>query len=251
MYKNKGLKAAKAPTAAKAAKALLSVKKITKYVKRKGGDLMNPQINLQLPQQQPQQYPQQPQQPQQQQPGFIGTAFTDLKNNKDVLQPIYDTTSSIGLVYTFLSALFSSAIGAILIFIGYQVNSYNSVYKGKTVGTVISVECYTEENDKKQRQKKCDTVIEYEVDGTKYKKSFLADEVVNVNQNITIHYDPANPNNFTTKYDLMVYLGWGLIITGILAIVVSWVWFILSWIFKPIAAASGVGVIGDALTPNE
>jgi len=155
------------------------------------------------------------------------------------------------LVYSFFSALLSSAIGALLIFIGYQVNSYNSVYKGKTVGTIISAECYTEENEKKQREKKCDAIIEYEVDGTKYKKSFLSGEVVNVNQNISINYEPANPNNFTTKYDIMVYLGWGLILTGILAIVVSWGWFILSLIFKPIAAASGVGVIGDALTPNE
>jgi hypothetical protein len=49
-----------------------------------------------------------PQQPQQGQPGFIGTALTDLKNNKEMFQPVYDTTSSIGLAYNFGIAIIAT-----------------------------------------------------------------------------------------------------------------------------------------------
>ena len=183
------------------------------------------------------------------QQGFIGTALTDLKNNKDMFQPVYDTTSSIGLVYTFVVALFTTLLAALLIFVGYMVKDYYIKYSGRVRGRIVSAKCYTEMNNK-QRQKKCDASVEYEVAGKKYKNSYLADEQVNVNQGVDINYDPANPDNFTTKYDLMSYIGWGLIIFAGVMLLVSWGWFILSWMFKPIAAASGIGAIGSALSPN-
>jgi hypothetical protein len=261
MNKNKGLKTG------------------TKYGRRKGGNY--PTV-LQLQQgmqayntyaNQPAQHPQQPQgqqgqpqqvlyqpqgqsqqpiaeQPQAGQQGFIGTAITDLKNNKDMFQPVYDTTSSIGLVYNFVVALFATLLAALLIFVGYMVKDYYIKYSGRVRGRIVSAKCYTEMNSNKQRQKKCDATVEYEVAGKKYNNSYLADEQVNVNQGVDINYDPANPNNFTTKYDLMSYIGWGLIIFAGVMLLVSWGWFILSWMFKPIAAASGIGAIGSALTPN-
>ena len=39
-----------------------------------------------------------------------------------------------------------------------------------------------------------------------------------------------------------------MIIVGFIIIGLSWLWLILSIAFKPIAAASGVNAIGDALT---
>jgi hypothetical protein len=261
MNKNKGLKTG------------------TKYGRRKGGNY--PTV-LQLQQgmqayntyaNQPAQHPQQPQgqqgqpqqvlyqpqgqsqqpiaeQPQAGQQGFIGTAITDLKNNKDMFQPVYDTTSSIGLVYNFVVALFATLLAALLIFVGYMVKDYYIKYSGRVRGRIVSAKCYTEMNSNKQRQKKCDATVEYEVAGKKYNNSYLADEQVNVNQGVDINYDPLNPDNFTTKYDLMSYIGWGFIIFAAVMLFVSWGWFILSWMFKPIAAASGIGAIGSALTPN-
>ena len=64
----------------------------------------------QHPQQPIQQPVGQPQQPQQGQQGFIGTALTDLKNTKEMFQPVYDTTSSIGLAYTFGVAMLSTIL---------------------------------------------------------------------------------------------------------------------------------------------
>jgi hypothetical protein len=239
----------------------------TKYGRRKGGNYptvlqlqqgmqaYNTYANQPAPQPhaQPQGQPQAPPvagQPQGQPQGFIGTALTDLKNNKDMFQPVYDTTSSIGLVYNFVVALFATLLAALLIFVGYMVKDYYIKYSGRVRGRIVSAKCYTEMNSNKQRQKKCDASVEYEVAGKKYKNSYLADEQVNVNQGVDINYDPANPDNFTTKYDLMSYIGWGLIIFAGVILLISWGWFILSWMFKPIAAASGIGAIGSALTPN-
>ena len=188
-------------------------------------------------------------QPQGQQ-GFIGTALTDLKNNKDMFQPVYDTTSTIGLFYNFVVALFVTLLAALLIFVGYMVKDYYIKYTGRVRGKIVSAKCYTEIDSNKQRKKKCDALIEYEVAGKKYKNNYISDDLVNINQGIDVNYEPANPNNFTTKYDTMSYIGWGLIIFAGVMLFVSWGWFILSWMFKPIAAASGIGAIGSALTPN-
>ena len=196
----------------------------------------------------PQQQPQ-PQQPQQGQPGFIGTALTDLKNNKEMFQPVYDTTSSIGLAYTFGVALLTTILMSLAIFAGVQINNYYYKYKGKARGRIVSAKCYTETNNNK-KYKKCDAMIEYEVAGAKYRHNYISDALVNVNESVDVHYEPSNPNNFTTKYDMMLYIGWGLIVFSVIVMLLAWGWFIMSWIFKPVAAVSGLGALGSALTPN-
>ena len=273
MTNNKGLKAV--------ARQAPRAPRIAKYGRRKGGQypsvlqiqqgmqayntyanqpqgqqMLQPQGQPQAGQPQGQQMLQPQGQPQAGQPpvagqqGFIGTALTDLKNNKDMFQPVYDTTSTIGLFYNFVVALFATLLAALLIFVGYMVKDYYIKYTGRVRGKIVSAKCYTEIDSNKQRQKKCDALIEYEVAGTKYKNNYISDDLVNINQGIDVNYDPANPNNFTTKYDTMSYIGWGIIIFAVVMLFVSWGWFILSWMFKPIAAASGIGAIGSALTPN-
>ena len=277
MTNNKGLKGKGLKAVARAPKA----PRIAKYGRRKGGNYPTvlqlqqgmqayntyanqPQGQQGQPQGQQMLQPVAPQagQPQGQpvappiagqpvagQQGFIGTALTDLKNNKDMFQPVYDTTSTIGLFYNFVVALFATLLAALLIFVGYMVKDYYIKYTGRVRGKIVSAKCYTE-IDNKQRKKKCDALIEYEVAGKKYKNNYISDDLVNINQGIDVNYEPANPNNFTTKYDTMSYIGWGLIIFAGVMLFVSWGWFILSWMFKPIAAASGIGAIGSALTPN-
>lgn len=261
MTNNKGLKGKGLKVVARAPRA----PQIAKYGRRKGGNYPTV-LQLQQGMQAYNTYANQPQagqpqgqpvagQPQAGQPpvagqqGFIGTALTDLKNNKDMFQPVYDTTSTIGLFYNFVVALFATLLAALLIFVGYMVKDYYIKYTGRVRGKIVSAKCYTEMNNK-QRQKKCDALIEYEVAGKKYKNNYISDDLVNINQGIDVNYEPANPNNFTTKYDTMSYIGWGLIIFAGVMLFVSWGWFILSWMFKPIAAASGIGAIGSALTPN-
>lgn len=212
------------------------------------------QVQQPQPQPQPQAYAIQQQNPQQQQaqpqqPGFIGTALTDLKNNKDMFQPVYDTTSTIGLVYNFAVAILTTLLMSLVIFVGVQINNYYYKYKGKARGRIVSAKCYTE-TDNNKKYKKCDAMIEYDVAGAKYKHNYISDSIVNVNESVDVHYEPSNPNNFTTKYNIMLYIGWGLIIFSVIIILLAWTWFVMSWIFKPIAAVSGIGALGSALTPN-
>ena len=227
-----------------------------KYTRRKGGigaqGILQAYNTITAPSQQPQ--PLQPGQPQAAQAaqaaqaGVIGTALTDLKNNKEMFQPVYDTASTIGLLYNFGTAIMATIVGSLLIYGGVLTKNYYNEYTGKTKAKISNVSCYYTDNKKKD--KRCDASLEYDIAGKKYKNDYISNGVVNANQTIDINYDPKNPNNFTTIYNVLYYLGWGIIVFGICAILFSWVWFIVSWIFKPIAALSGAVAVGDILTPN-
>ena len=245
----------KAPKALKA-KASPKPKTSSKYTRRKGGTpgilqayntINAPPQPLQPGQQQPQ-AAQAAQAAQAGQAGVIGTALTDLKNNKEMFQPVYDTASTIGLLYNFGTAIMATIFGSLLIYGGVLTKNYYNEYTGKTKAKISNVSCYYTDNKKKD--KRCDASLEYDIAGKNYKNNYISNGVVNANQTIDINYDPKNPNNFTTIYNVLYYLGWGLIVFGICAILFSWVWFIVSWIFKPIAALSGAVAVGDILTPN-
>ena len=218
-----------------------------KYTRRKGGigaqGILQAYNTITAPSQQPQ-----PSQPGQPQAGVIGTALTDLKNNKEMFQPVYDTASTIGLLYNLGTAIMATIFGSLLIYGGVLTKNYYNEYTGKTKAKISNVSCYYTDNKKKD--KRCDASLEYDIAGKKYKNDYISNGVVNANQTIDINYDPKNPNNFTTIYNVLYYLGWGIIVFGICAILFSWVWFIVSWIFKPIAALSGAVAVGDILTPN-
>lgn len=133
MTNNKGLKG----KGLKAVRQAPRAPRIAKYERRKGGNYPTV-LQLQQGMQAYNTYANQPQgqqmlqpqgqpvagQPQAGQQGFIGTALTDLKNNKDMFQPVYDTTSTIGLFYNFVVALFATLLAALLIFVGYMVKDY-------------------------------------------------------------------------------------------------------------------------------
>lgn len=219
-----------------------------KYTRRKGGTpgILQAYNTITAPSQQP--HPQTAQAAQAAQAGVIGTALTDLKNNKEMFQPVYDTASTIGLLYNLGTAIMATIFGSLLIYGGVLTKNYYNEYTGKTKAKISNVSCYYTDNKKKD--KRCDASLEYDIAGKKYKNDYISNGVVNANQTIDINYDPKNPNNFTTIYNVLYYLGWGIIVFGICAILFSWVWFIVSWIFKPIAALSGAVAVGDILTPN-
>jgi hypothetical protein len=230
---------------AKQLKQLKQLKRVpktsAKYTRRKGGapDILQAYNTINAPQQ-PGQPPAQA--------GVLGTALNDLKNNKEMFQPVYDTASSIGLLYNFGVAIMTSIFAGLFIYGGVLTKNYYSEYTGKTKARISNVSCYYTDNKKKD--KRCDATLEYDIAGKNYKNNYISNGVVNTNQTIDINYDPKNPNNFTTIYNVVYYLGWGIIVFGICAILFAWGWFILSWIFKPIAALSGAVAVGDVLTPN-
>ena len=84
------------------------------------------------------------------------------------------------------------------------------------------------------------------VNEKEYKKAHQVTHTINNNQPIKFKYDPSNPEDFSTDHNYY-YFGIGLIVVGILSIIIAIFWSIMSIMYKPIAAASGVGAIGDAL----
>jgi hypothetical protein len=222
-------------------------------MRRKGGNIeLQPVQQVQpLQQVQPVQQVQPLQQVQPVQQGFIGSALADIKNNQSVLNPIYDTTASIGIVYNVVITIVVTILFGILIYVGFWIKDADINKSENVLGKYKNVKC-TEEiiKDKDNNNKSvtvCNAEIVYTVGEKEYIKSYKASKLVNENQPVTVHYDPANPNDFIIEKNTY-YFGLGMIIVGFIIIGLSWLWLILSIAFKPIAAAYGANAIGDALT---
>jgi len=185
------------------------------------------------------------------QQGFIGTALTDIKNNHSILNPIYDTTASIGIAYNIAVTIVLTIIFGILIYAGFWIKDFDINKSENVLGKYKNVKCTQEIIKDKDNNNKsvtvCNAEIVYTVGEKEYIKSYKASKIVNENQPVTVYYNPANPDDFIIeKYTY--YFGISMIILGFIIIGLSWFWLILSIAFKPIAAASGVNAIGDALT---
>ena len=184
-----------------------------------------------------------------QQQGFFGNAINDLNNNKETLAPIYDTTASIGIIYNIFTTILVVVICSIMIYIGFWLKNMNSNKSHNVSGKYTNVKCTNEIVEDTNKNKKtivnCTAVI-YKVDEVEYKKSVQTSYSINDEQPVTVNYDPSNPDDFNTDNNYY-YFGIGMIVIGILAIFISLFWLILSLIYKPVAAASGVGAIGDAM----
>lgn len=217
-----------------------------------GGNIDFQQQQMQPYQMQPQQMqPYQMQQQQmQQQPGIIGTALNDIKANQNVLNPIYETTATIGIVYNVVVTIVVSILFGILIYVGFYLKNADINKSENILGKYKNVKCREEIVKDKDGNNKtvniCYAEIVYSVDEKEYIKSYKASKIVNENQPVTVHYDPNNPNDFIVE-KTTYYFGLGMIIVGFIIIGLTWLWLILSIAFKPVAAASGVGAIGDAI----
>jgi hypothetical protein len=185
-----------------------------------------------------------------QQQGFFGNAINDLNNNKETLVPIYDTTASIGIIYNIFTTILVVVICSIMIYIGFWLKNMNSNKSHNVSGKYTNVKCTNEIVEDTNKNKKtivnCTADVIYKVDEVEYKKSVQTSYSINDEQPVTVNYDPSNPDDFNTDNNYY-YFGIGMIVIGILAIFISLFWLILSLIYKPVAAASGVGAIGDAM----
>ena len=190
------------------------------------------------------------QNPQMNQQGFVGTAINDLRSNKDVLNPIYDTAATIGIIYNVFFTFVIIIICSIMIYMGFWLKNLNSNKSQSVKGKYSNVKCTNEiiedANKNKNTIVNCTADIIYSVNEKEYKKSHQVTHTINDNQPVNVNYDPANPEDFSTDNNYY-YFGIGLIVVGILAIIIAIFWSILSMLYKPIAAASGVGAIGDAI----
>ena len=205
--------------------------------RKKGGNL----IQQQYPNQYQQQYPNQYQQQYQQQPtnynGMIGDTMK-------TMQPVYDTTASIGLVYSIFTTVMATIICGFAIYGGFWIKNMNADKTEKTIGTIKEATCSKTKNDKS-----CIATINYTVKDVEYSVSATTG-IVNKGQTVDIFYDPKNPNNFSLLNNTANTIGWIIIIVAIIILLSSWGWLILTIFFKPVAAATGVGAVANAIIPD-
>jgi hypothetical protein len=184
------------------------------------------------------------------QQGFVGTVLKDLDSNKDVLKPIYDTTATIGLIYNIFFTIIIIIICAFIIYIGFWLKNSNSNKTINVIGKYTNIKCENEIIEDLNKNKKtivnCTADIVYMVKGVEYKKRYQTNRVVNDNQPVNVSYDPSNPDDFTV--DNSYYIGASMIVIGFITIAIALFWSILSILYKPVAAVSGIGVLGDAIT---
>ena len=185
------------------------------------------------------------------QQGFVGTVLKDLDSNKDVLKPIYDTTATIGIIYNIFFTIIIIIICAFIIYIGFWLKNSNSNKTKNVIGKYTNVKCENEIIEDINKNKKtivnCTADIVYMVKGVEYKKGYQTNRIVNDNQSVNVSYDPANPDDFTVD-NSYYYIGVSMIVIGFITIAIALFWSILSILYKPVAAVSGIGVLGDAIT---
>ena len=185
------------------------------------------------------------------QQGFVGTVLKDLDSNKDVLKPIYDTTATIGIIYNIFFTIIIIIICAFIIYIGFWLKNSNSNKTKNVIGKYTNVKCENEIIEDINKNKKtivnCTADIVYMVKGVEYKKGYQTNRIVNDNQPVNVSYDPANPDDFTVD-NSYYYIGISMIVIGFITIAIALFWSILSILYKPVAAVSGIGVLGDAIT---
>jgi hypothetical protein len=185
------------------------------------------------------------------QQGFVGTVLKDLDSNKDVLKPIYDTTATIGIIYNIFFTIIIIIICAFIIYIGFWLKNSNSNKTKNVIGKYTNIKCENEIIEDINKNKKtivnCTADIVYMVKGVEYKKRYQTNRVVNDNQPVNVSYDPSNPDDFTVD-NSYYYIGVSMIVIGFITIAIALFWSILSILYKPVAAVSGIGVLGDAIT---
>lgn len=171
-----------------------------------------------------------------------------VKKNQ-IVDKAYTATSGVGKIGTVISTIFGNIFLFIILIIGiFMVRSKDT--KTASINAIVTKASCNTSTVNKSTSTTCLVTIEYTVGGTKYTKDYTSYNVVNVNQTITIRYDPANPNDFTAETVKAKTAGWFMIILSILLMIASWVWlwFVLS--YKAAAAVAGVGIMADLAIPD-
>lgn len=185
------------------------------------------------------------------QQGFVGTVLKDLDSNKDVLKPIYDTTATIGIIYNIFFTIIIIVICSFIIYIGFWLKNTNSNKTKNVIGKYTNIKCENEIIEDINKNKKtivnCTADIVYTVRGVEYKKGYQTSRIINDNQPVNVSYDPSNPDDFSVD-NSYYYIGITMIVIGFITIAIALFWSILSILYKPVAAVSGIGVFGDAIT---
>jgi hypothetical protein len=172
-----------------------------------------------------------------------GRGFMD--ENKETIDKAYDATATLGKVSTIIGTIFGNIILLIFVIIGIVLIRKKNTMTSQVNGKVTEAKCIHE-----GKTTNCNGTIEYEVNGTKYKKDFTTTKVLNKGDVKVVKYDPSDPNVFAVDVVPVKAIGWIMVIVCGLFMVASWIWLWFVMTFKLAAAATGVGAVTDMVIPD-
>ena len=155
---------------------------------------------------------------------------------------IYSGVATFGVVMSDIKAVVGSIIGLIMIIAGISFIVKKSFRTNTVDGTVKTSNC-SEVIENNNITYSCDIGIEFTINGKTQTKSFKDSKSYKkyeVNDTVTLWYDPNNNTNIDIMSDNLHGIGWGLLILGIVIIMFSILWAYLANKYKPVAAAEGI-----------
>jgi len=169
----------------------------------------------------------------------------------EVMDNTLDAAASFGRIMAWMKSILGTFIALILIAIGIFMLTRKNKFSMRANGTVTSSKCDTSD------PKNLTCTITFEFTPDKGKVVASAPMVVNQSyikgQNVTVHYEAANPNNFVLNPVPIKWIGGILLVVGLLVLVFVWVWL---WVVNKNKTAAvmngaveGVGMV-DAMVDS-
>lgn len=126
----------------------------------------------------------------------------------DFVDTVYDETSKLGRIQSFIGLIFAVIIGIVLVIIGYTFVNSSNVYIG-TSGEIILIDCQDIQENKKTKngksekiKKQCVLKIKYndnDNDNNSYVNTLVVDNKnYSLGQTIKIEYLKTEPNQIRT-----------------------------------------------------
>ena len=167
----------------------------------------------------------------------------------EMLDNTLDAAASFGRIMAWMKAIFGTLIALILIALGIFMLTRKNKFPMRATGTVTNSKC--DESDPKS----VTCTISFVFTPSNGKPIASAPMAVNQSyikgQTITVFYEEDNPNNFVINPAPVKWIGWILLISGLLMLVFLWVWL---WVVSKNntaaamnGAAEGVGMVDNVM----
>jgi uncharacterized membrane protein len=165
-----------------------------------------------------------------------------MTKNNSVGEELYSDASTFGRIEGWIVAIITTIIGLIFIIGGIIMIAHHTTFTNNVQGTVLNANCINFTGDNNTQEYSCTLNIEYEVNGKTYQITTAKDSVYNYTKgnDITVYYDPKNPQNGKLNNDNHKVLGIIALVAGILIPLFAWIWLWITYKSKFAAASGGV-----------
>lgn len=162
----------------------------------------------------------------------------------DIGTTIYDGAAAYGYFMSYISLIVGNIIGIALVVLGLHLIFKKDKFSAKTTAVVKQEQC--EKNTmSKDGAHTCFLELQYNASGSVVKKQYTTtDKIYNTGDEITIRYNPQNPQEITTALSART-LGWIFFSIGLFVLIGAWIYWYIIHTFKFAAAAAGLGSAMD------